>query len=177
MAQWPIGALLNCCVRINCQPGPYYSRITPADEAGDFILIALSPVRPGDCDLIDIKIGMNTVRETIARHLTGRTEYLFPGITGVGHYKDTKDVRKIVQEKSSISVTNQDLRRTYKSIGAELDISPIVIDELLSHAREGVDAHYIYASLTKLREASQKIVDCMIKKSEINLIEQLLIAW
>ena len=128
-----------------------------------------------------VELPLNTVTETIASnrlaHLPERIEYLFPGITGAGHYKDTKDVRKIVQEKSGISVTNHDLRRTYKSIGAELDISPILIDELLSHAREGVDAHYIHPSLTKLREASQKIADYMTEKSGLDLVVMLKSCW
>ena len=106
-----------------------------------------------------------------------QTEYLFPGITGSGHYSDTKDVRKIVKEVSGVSVTNHDLRRTYKSIGAELEISPILIDELLSHAREGVDAHYIHPSMTKLREASQKVADYMIGKSCLDLMKELTAAW
>jgi hypothetical protein len=53
----------------------------------------------------------------------------------------------------------------------------VISDELLSHASEGVDALYIHPSLTKLREASQKIADYMIEKSGINLIDQLEAAW
>lgn len=105
-----------------------------------------------------VELPLNSATETIVRNrlanLPEQTEYLFPGITGIGHYRDTKDVRKIVKGASGVSVTNHDLRRTYKSIGAELEIPSIVIDELLSHAREGVDAHYIHPSMTKLREAS-----------------------
>ena len=61
--------------------------------------------------------------------------------------------------------------------GAELEISPILIDELLSHAREGVDAHYIHPSMTKLREASQKVADYMIGKSCLDLMKELTAAW
>jgi hypothetical protein len=78
---------------------------------------------------------------------------------------------------SGVSVINHDLRRTYKSIGAELEISPILIDELLSHAREGVDAHYIHPSMTKLREASQRIADYMIKKLCFDLAARLKSSW
>ena len=128
-----------------------------------------------------VELPLNTVTETIVRNrianLPEQTEYLFPGITGSEHYRDTKDVRKIVKEVSGVSVTNHDLRRTYKSIGAELDVSPILIDELLSHTREGVDAHYIHPSMTKLREASQKVADYMIVKSCLELTKELTAAW
>uniref|UniRef100_UPI002626FC6C tyrosine-type recombinase/integrase n=1 Tax=uncultured Paraglaciecola sp. TaxID=1765024 RepID=UPI002626FC6C len=128
-----------------------------------------------------VELPLNTVTEAIVRnrlaHLPEKTEYLFPGITGSGHYRDTKEVRKIVKDVSGVAVTNHDLRRTYKSIGAELEISPILIDELLSHAREGVDAHYIHPSMTKLREASQKVADYMINKSCLELTKELTLAW
>ena len=128
-----------------------------------------------------VELPLNTATETIVRNrlanLPEQTEYLFPGITGSGHYRDTKDARKIVKNASGVSVTNHDLRRTYKSIGAELEISPILIDELLSHAREGVDAHYIHPSMTKLREASQRIADYMIKKSGFDLVAVLKNSW
>ena len=50
----------------------------------------------------------------------------------------------------------------------------MLIDELLSHAREGVDAHYIHPSMTRLREASQKIADYMVGKAGFNLVDDLL---
>jgi len=128
-----------------------------------------------------VELPLNSTTETIVcnrlANLPEEAEYLFPGITGSGHYRDTKGVRKIIEEVSGISVTNHDLRRTYKSIGAELDISPILIDELLSHAREGVDAHYIHPSMTKLREASQKVADYIIGKSCLDLTKELTAAW
>ena len=96
---------------------------------------------------------------------------------GRGFYRDTKSVREIVKNQTGVAVTNHDLRRTYKSIGTELDIHPVLIDELLSHAREGVDAHYIHPSMTRLREASQKIADYMVGKAGFNLVDDLLDRW
>ena len=88
-----------------------------------------------------------------------------------------KSVRVIVESQTGISVTNHDLRRTYKSIGTELDINSVLVDELLSHAREGIDAHYIHPSMTKLREASQKIADYMIQKAGFDLVDRLVDVW
>lgn len=110
-------------------------------------------------------------------YLPRDSEYLFPGIAGRGYYRDTKSVREIVKSQTGISVTNHDLRRTYKSIGTELDINSVLVDELLSHAREGVDAHYIHPSMTKLREASQRIADYMVSQAGFDLINRLTDRW
>ncbi len=124
-----------------------------------------------------VELPLNTVTAAIVRnhqdYLPEDTEYLFPGMGGRGYYRDTKAVRDIVKSQTGKSVTNHDLRRTYKSIGTELDINSVLVDELLSHAREGVDAHYIHPSMTRLRDASQKIADYMIKQAGFDLIDEL----
>ena len=128
-----------------------------------------------------VELPLNTVTAAIVRnrqdYLPEDTEYLFPGMGGRGYYRDTKAVRDIVKNQTGISVTNHDLRRTYKSIGTELDINSVLVDELLSHAREGVDAHYIHPSMTRLRDASQKIADYMVKQAGFDLIDELTSRW
>ena len=110
-------------------------------------------------------------------HLPDNCEYLFPGIAGRQHYRDTKTARSIVKEFSGIAVTNHDLRRTYKTIGSELDINHILVDELLCHVRSGVDAHYIHPSMERLREASQKIASHILNTSKIDISSQLVSQW
>tara|TARA_R100001480_G_scaffold44024_1_gene57149 strand:- start:6722 stop:8083 length:1362 start_codon:yes stop_codon:yes gene_type:complete len=128
-----------------------------------------------------VELPLNTVTAAIVRnrqdYLPKDAEYLFPGMGGRGFYRDTKAVRDIVKSQTGISVTNHDLRRTYKSIGTELDINSVLVDELLSHAREGVDAHYIHPSMTRLRDASQKIADYMVKQAGFDLINELTSRW
>ena len=128
-----------------------------------------------------VELPLNTVTAAIVRnrqdYLPKDAEYLFPGMGGRGYYRDTKAVRDIVKSQTGISVTNHDLRRTYKSIGTELDINSVLVDELLSHAREGVDAHYIHPSMTRLRDASQKIADYMVKQAGFDLIDELTSRW
>lgn len=129
----------------------------------------------------EVELPLNSVTAAIVRnrqaYLPKGTEYLFPGMGGRGHYRDTKSVRVIVEKQTGISVTNHDLRRTFKSIGTELDINSVLVDELLSHAREGVDAHYIHPSMTRLRAASQKIADYMIAQAGFDLIKKLTDRW
>ena len=124
---------------------------------------------------------LNTVTETIVKnrraHLPTDVEYLFPGVSCRGHYWDTQAVRKIVQEETGIAVTNHDLRRTSKTIGAELAINNILIDELCCHVRESVNAHYIHPSMSSLREASQRITDYIVDSAGFDLIEELLVGW
>lgn len=110
-------------------------------------------------------------------HLPTDVEYLFPGVSCRGHYWDTKAVRKIVQDETGIAVTNHDLRRTYKTIGAELAINHILIDELCCHAREGVNAHYIHPSMSALRDASQRIADYIVQGAGFDLVDELLEYW
>jgi integrase len=128
-----------------------------------------------------VELPLNTVTAAIVRnrqdYLPKDAEYLFPGIGGRGYYRDTKSVRDIVKSQTGISVTNHDLRRTYKSIGTELDINSVIVDELLTHAREGVDAHYIHPSMTRLRDASQRIADYMVNQAGFDLIDELTSRW
>ena len=128
-----------------------------------------------------VELPLNVVTTEIVRnrqkYLPQQSVHLFPGIGGRGHYRDTKAVRSIVQNQTGIAVTNHDLRRTYKTIGTELEINQVLVDELCSHAREGVDAHYIHPSMTSLRKASQKIADYMIEKSGFDVIGRLVERW
>lgn len=128
-----------------------------------------------------IELPLNTVTEAVIRnrlaHLPDDNIFLFPGITGSGHYTGTADVRRIAKEVCGVEITNHDLRRTYKSLGAELNIHPIVIDDLVGHERTGLDAHYIHPSMTTLREASQKITDHILDIAEIDLVKELTTMW
>jgi len=129
----------------------------------------------------DACLPMNSVTEAICinrlEHLPKDVEYLFPGITGIGRYTDTRKARSKINELCNVRLTNHDLRRTYKSIGAELNINGILIDELLCHSRGGVDAHYIHPSMGSLRSASQKIADYIIEKSGIDFVGKLTHVW
>jgi len=128
-----------------------------------------------------VELPLNSVTEAIARnrqkYLPEGSEYFFPGIAGRGHYRDTIMARGIINQETGLSITNHDLRRTFKTIGAELNINQVLVDELLSHSRGGVDAHYIHPSMTKLREASQKIADYMIQKAGFDLVDRLVDVW
>lgn len=128
-----------------------------------------------------VDLPLNSVTQAIVRNrmknLPGDAAYLFPGIAGREHYRDTKKARDIVKVISGVSLTNHDLRRTYKSIGTELGINFNLVDELLCHSREGVDAHYVHPSMDALRAASQKVADYIVERSGLNVIDKLNEVW
>ncbi|MGH1484704.1 MAG: tyrosine-type recombinase/integrase [Cellvibrionaceae bacterium] len=124
---------------------------------------------------------LNTVTEALVRNrlknLPENIEYLFSRINGLGHYSGTRASRRNISELCGISMTNHDLRRTYKTIGAELNMNSTIIDELLCHSREGVDAHYIHPSMESLRTGSQQIADYILAKSRVDVVSELSLSW
>jgi hypothetical protein len=57
-------------------------------------------------------------------------------------------------------VTPHDLRRLFKSVGAELGIDPIILNLLVGHTVKGVDKHYLAKlRINVLRAAAQRIAD------------------
>jgi integrase len=57
-------------------------------------------------------------------------------------------------------VTPHDLRRLFKSIGAEIGIDPTDMNLLVGHTIKGVDSHYLAnPRLSVLRAPAQRIAD------------------
>ena len=57
-------------------------------------------------------------------------------------------------------VVPHDLRRLFKSVGAELGIDPVILNLLVGHAIKGVDKHYLAKlRISVLRAAAQRIAD------------------
>ena len=130
---------------------------------------------------MELELPLNSYTRAIVenrlKNLPVDSQYLFPGIGGGSHYRDTTDARSIVKELSGIYMTNHDLRRTYKSIAIELHLNPMIVDDLLGHTRGGVNAHYVHPSIAALREVSQKICDYMVNASHINVVKELTRSW
>jgi hypothetical protein len=57
-------------------------------------------------------------------------------------------------------VTPHDLRRLFKSVGAELGVDPVILNLLVGHTVKGVDKHYLAKlRISVLRAAAQRIAD------------------
>lgn len=65
-------------------------------------------------------------------------------------------------------VTPHDLRRYFKTVGAELGIDPTILNLLVGHTIKGVDKHYIAKlRLSVLRAAAQRIADEIDSPQEV----------
>jgi len=65
-------------------------------------------------------------------------------------------------------VTPHDLRRLFKSVGAEIGIDPVILNLLVGHTVKGVDKHYLSKlRLSVLRAAAQRIADEIDNPSEL----------
>lgn len=86
--------------------------------------------------------------------------WLFPGRGPETYYKDPKKLRQSVNERAGIKdLTTHDLRRTFKTIGAEIGVDPTLLDRLTGHVIQGVNNHYIQQRVDTQRQQAQRIVD------------------
>lgn len=64
--------------------------------------------------------------------------------------------------KVGVSFCLHDLRRTFMTVGDELDMSPGLIKQLVNHKSNDVTEGYLCRSIERLRKASQQIGDFMV---------------
>lgn len=92
---------------------------------------------------------------TLLRHRTkqaGRSPWVFPSSGKKGHIVETKKFTQRVTERSGVSFTLHDLRRTFITIAESLDIPHYALKRLLNHRLSGdVTAGYIVSDLERLR--------------------------
>lgn len=99
------------------------------------------------------------------RHLRRNSDFVFQGsrnpqrplnLCGL-HYNP-------VIAQSGVRFSPHDLRRSYVTIGDELDIKNTVIKSLVNHRQDSdVTEGYIIRSIEKLRRATQQITDAILK--------------
>jgi integrase len=82
----------------------------------------------------------------------GRSPWVFPSSGKKGHIVETKKFTARVTERSGVSFTLHDLRRTFITIAESLDIPHYSLKRLLNHRLSGdVTAGYIVSDLERLR--------------------------
>lgn len=82
----------------------------------------------------------------------GRSPWVFPSSGRKGHIVETKKFTARVTERSGVSFTLHDLRRTFITIAESLDIPHYALKRLLNHRLSGdVTAGYIVSDLERLR--------------------------
>ncbi|EDX89863.1 tyrosine-type recombinase/integrase [Alcanivorax sp. DG881] len=92
-------------------------------------------------------------------------QWLFPTAKGKNgnHLLDPKKFRQAVNKEAGIdNLTTHDLRRTFKTIGAELGINADLLNRLTGHQIQGVNKHYIQSRVDAQRRQAQLIIDQVI---------------
>lgn len=86
------------------------------------------------------------------RQNSGRSEWVFPSTSRKGHIVETKKFTARVSDRSGVTFTMHDLRRTFITIAESLDIPHYALKRLLNHRLSGdVTAGYIVSDLERLR--------------------------
>lgn len=103
---------------------------------------------PLDLPLADYLVTLLRTRKKQA----GRSPWVFPSSGKKGHIVETKKFTARVTERSGVSFTLHDLRRTFITIAESLDIPHYALKRLLNHRLSGdVTAGYIVSDLERLR--------------------------
>jgi integrase len=109
--------------------------------------------------LSDFLFNLFTIRKNHAV-----SEYVFPGDGRTGYIIEPRKVMKKIIEKSDVSFTLHDLRRTFITVAERLDISAYALKRLLNHKmNHDVTAGYIVMDVERLREPMQMISNHLLK--------------
>ncbi len=102
------------------------------------------------------------------RHQDARTKWVFPSTSENGHLEEPKKAVKYVREETGIYFTVHDLRRTYMTIAASLEISAYALKRLVNHKiSHDVTGGYIILGVEQLRAPVQKIEDYILRKINV----------
>jgi len=117
-------------------------------------------------NVLEFKSKTRTLRVPLSRQALALMDTSSDGrLLHVGDSQLRKPLIRIFGERKTsrgkkACVTPHDLRRYFKTVGAELGIDPTILNLLVGHAIKGVDKHYIAKlRLSVLRAAAQKITD------------------
>lgn len=117
-------------------------------------------------DVLEFKSKTRTLRVPLARQALTLIDKVSDGrLLHVGDAQLRKPLIRIFGERKTprgkkACVAPHDLRRYFKTVGAEIGIDPTILNLLVGHAIKGVDKHYIAKlRLSVLRAAAQKIAD------------------
>jgi integrase len=97
----------------------------------------------------------------VARRAYGRDgDFVFPGNGKVGYCQSFTYALRQIEAMTGIRTSPHDLRRTFASVAATVEISPLALKLLVAHSAGGdVTAGYTFLPLPELRRAAQKVAD------------------
>ena len=94
-------------------------------------------------------------------------EYVFPGRSAKGYLVEPKRQLVKIRELSGLKFMLHDLRRTFATFAASLDISFYAVKQMLNHKMRGeTTAGYIIGDVERLRKPMQQITDHILKNAK-----------
>ncbi|NOC84534.1 integrase family protein [Ruegeria sp. HKCCD6428] len=110
-------------------------------------------------DPLDLPLSKTLVRLLKNRHkVTNGSDWVFPSTGRTGHLVETKKFTARVSERSGVTFTMHDLRRTFITIAESLDIPHYALKRLLNHRLSGdVTAGYIVGDTERLRRPVEAV--------------------
>lgn len=101
------------------------------------------------------------------RKIGARGSYVFSGRDPERPLTFGSTALKIVRERSGIKWIPHDLRRSYITIGDELEIKKEVLKALVNHREGDINDDYTIRSIERLRRATQQIANAILKAAEM----------
>lgn len=99
---------------------------------------------------------------------TKTDDWVFPSSGKGGYIVEPKKAVNRVRKTSGVQFTIHDLRRTYMTIAASLDISAYALKRLVNHkTSHDVTGGYIILGIEQLREPVQKIERYILEKANV----------
>ena len=95
-----------------------------------------------------------------ARRVVGDAGWVFPANSSSGHISEPKFPLGIVAEKTGITISVHDLRRTYITAAESTNMSFLAQNALVNHSvGSGTNAGYVIMTIDRLREPAQLVAD------------------
>lgn len=108
------------------------------------------------------------VRLLAARKHTATSAWVFPAERGGDKPFRQETAYKKIIALSGVKSMPHDCRRTFLTIGDELEIKNEVLQALVNHRNKSINERYIIRSTERLRKATQRITDRILAYAGIN---------
>jgi integrase len=99
------------------------------------------------------------------RQIGRRGDYVFPGSDPAKPFTAAWNGFESVRVHCGVMFSLHDLRRTFVTVADELDLKQQVVQQLVNHKNDGVTEGYTVRSIERLRRATQKIADAILRTS------------
>jgi len=104
---------------------------------------------------------------------TGKSEFVFPGKSGLAAIRDIDDSRLKIVKSSGVDFSLHDLRRTFATVATEIGVPPYLLKKLLNHKSGDVTEGYVISPVSVLREPMKKIAKKLMEMCRITVFREI----